>query len=150
MKNRETFLSVLLLILTLLVTALLGEVGLRFIHWYHVSPLALDETLGWRARENYRFDGFKENADGTQYPVHLTQNEYGFRMFGDVRSKRSKILVIGDSFTHAIQVSDDKTYYAYIRDILQTEVFAYGGDGYGTLQEYMMLDSYFDRIKPDL
>jgi hypothetical protein len=29
-------------------------------------------------------------------------------------------------------------------------VFAYGGDGYGTLQEYLILDRYFDLIKPDL
>jgi len=124
--------------------------ALRFIHWYRVSPLTLDETLGWRASENYRIDGFHENADGTQYPTHITQNEYGFRMFGDVRSKSSKILVIGDSFTHALQVSDDKTYYSYIRDALHTEVFAYGGDGYSTLQEYMILNRYFDLIKPDL
>jgi len=149
-RNQEVVLTTLLLTLACLITALLGEMALRFIHWYRDGPLTLDETLGWRARENYRFDGFSENADGTQYPVHITQNEYGFRMFGDVRSRSSKILVIGDSFTHAIQVSDGKTYYAYIRDTLHTEVFAYGGDGYGTLQEYMVLDSYFDLIKPDL
>jgi hypothetical protein len=151
--------------MTLLITAIVGEMALRFIQWYgdgipivvnesrtraNPGPITLDDTLGWRATGNYRFDGFHENADGTQYPVHITQNEYGFRMFGNVRSKSPKILVIGDSNTQATQVSDDKTYYAYIRDSLHTEVFAYGGGGYGTLQEYMILDRYFDLIQPDL
>jgi hypothetical protein len=29
-------------------------------------------------------------------------------------------------------------------------IFAYGGGGYGTLQEYMILDRYVDKINPDM
>jgi len=148
MRFRQAFLSTLLLTVTVLLTALVGEIAVRLLH--RDGPLTFDEELGWKPRENYRFDGFHKAADGTQYPVHISQNEYGFRMFGDVRTKRPKIMVIGDSYTHAIQVSDDKTYYAYLKKYLDAEVFAYGGDGYGTLQEYMVLDRFFDRIKPDL
>ena len=164
-RNQEVVLSTLLLTLTMLITALIGEMTIRFIHWYRDgipmfvdegrtrvsrSPITLDEALGWRAAENYRFDGFRQSSDETKYPVHVTQNELGFRMFGHVRSITPKILVIGDSFTHAVNVSDDKTYYAYIRDSLHVDVFAYGGSGYGTLQEYFILDKYLDLIKPDL
>jgi hypothetical protein len=164
-RNQEVVLSTLLLALTLLITALVGETALRFIHWYrdgipmvvderrtraNPGPITLDDTLGWRATENYRFDGFQKDAGGARYPVHIAQNEYGFRMFGHVRSKRPKILVMGDSFTHAANVSDDKTYYAYIRDSLSVEVFTYGGSGYGTLQEFLVLDRYLDLIEPDL
>ena len=33
---------------------------------------------------------------------------------------------------------------------MDVEVFAYGAGGYGTLQEYMILDRYIDEIRPDL
>ena len=59
-------------------------------------------------------------------------------MFGDLRSTRPKVFVIGDSFTQAVQVSDDDTYYASLKDTVGVEVFAYGAGGYGTLQEYMI------------
>src|SRR5437867_3136868 len=73
----------------------------------------------------------------------------GFRRFGDPSSSRPKLLVVGDSFTHALEVSDDKTYYALLGDRLGAEVFAYGAGGYGTLQESLVLDEYVDIIKPD-
>lgn len=114
------------------------------------SSMTLDDLLGWRATENYRFDGTKTSADGTSYPVRISSDANGFRMFGNLSSGRPKLLVIGDSFTQAVEVSDDKTYFAIIRGLFDIEVFAYGGGGYGSLQEYMILNRYFDLIKPDL
>jgi hypothetical protein len=61
-----------------------------------------------------------------------------------------KLLIIGDSFTQATGVSDEHTYYAYLKAPLGAELFAYGGSGYGSLQEFMVLDKYFDAVKPDL
>lgn len=70
--------------------------------------------------------------------------------FHDLRSGKPVILVIGDSFTQASQVSDEDTYYAIIKRRLDAEVFAYGAGGSGTLQEYMILDRYVDMIHPSL
>ncbi len=114
------------------------------------SPITLDDQLGWRATENYRFAGTKLDLDRREYKVQISQNAQGFRMFGNLNSGRPRILVIGDSFTHAVQVSDNKTYYAIVKSALGAEVFAYGVGGYGTLQEYMILDRYIDIIKPQL
>jgi hypothetical protein len=47
-------------------------------------------------------------------------------------------------------VSDGDTYYAIIKRKLDAEVFAYGAGGFGTLQEYMILDRYVDMIHPSL
>lgn len=115
-----------------------------------LSPITLDAELGWRATEDYRFNGTGYSSDGKSYPVALSQDERGFRMFGNLSSRKPRILVIGDSFTQATGVSDNKTYYAVAKSLLGAEVFAYGGGGYGTLQEYMILDKYIDAIKPDL
>jgi hypothetical protein len=115
-----------------------------------VLPITLDANLGWRATENYRFDGKRTSSDGTEYAVSITQDANGFRMFGDLTSGKPRILVIGDSDTHATEVSNDKTYYAILKESLDVEVFAYGARGYGSLQEWMIFDKYYDLIKPDL
>jgi hypothetical protein len=114
------------------------------------EPMSVDPDLGWRARENYRFDGKRRSSDGTNYAVHITQDARGFRMFGDLTSGKPRVLIIGDSDTQAIEASDDKTYYAILKQLLDVEVFAYGARGYGSLQELMILDKYYDLIKPDL
>src|SRR5919106_2306079 len=152
------FLSVLVLILT-------AEMATRLYHLLRwnislidgqptemssVLPITLDANLGWRATENYRFDGKRSSSDGTEYAVSITQDANGFRMFGDLTSGKPRILVIGDSDTHATEVSDDKTYYAILRQSLDVEVFAYGARGYGSLQEWMIFNKYYDLIKPDL
>jgi hypothetical protein len=109
----------------------------------------IDHKLGWRPTTNYRFQGFRKDAVEHEYFVNIRTDRNGFRMFGNLNSKKPKIMFIGDSFTHALEVSDDKTYYSILAGRLPIEVFAYGGGGYGTLQEYMILDEYIDQIKPD-
>jgi len=112
--------------------------------------VVLDEKMGWRVIENYRFNSMKKDAAGRRYLAKVETNRYGFREFGAIYTTKKKILLIGDSFTNASQISNDKTYYGIIKNILPVEVFAYGGGGYGTLQEYMILDEYVDVIKPDI
>ena len=58
--------------------------------------------------------------------------------------------MIGDSFTHATSVSDDRTHHALLAKLLDVEVFAYGVGGYGTLQEFLVLDRFVDVIHPDI
>jgi len=110
----------------------------------------LDPDLGWRATEHYQETLTETTRGGVRYQVHRSQKRHGFRQFGNLQSPRPKLLVIGDSFTQATAVSDNKTYHALAGEMLGMEVFAYGAGGYGTLQEYMILDRYVDEIKPDL
>ena len=65
-----------------------------------------------------------------------------------MRAPKPKLLVIGDSFTQATAVSDEHTYHALLKGKLGMEVFAYGAGGYGTLQEYLILDEVFDALQP--
>ncbi len=114
------------------------------------SSITLDEKLGWRATENYHFDGIKRNFDGTEYHATVSQDSNGFRLFGNVSSGKPRIFVIGDSFTQATDVSDDKTYYAVLDRVLDVEVFGYGVGGYGSLQEFLQFEKYLDLVKPNL
>jgi hypothetical protein len=83
--------------------------------------------------------------------VRYSTTDFGFRRFGDPAVDGFRVLVIGDSFTKAVEVSDGETYYDLLAQARpDIEVFAYGGAGYGTIQEYLILDRFIDVIDPDL
>lgn len=113
-------------------------------------PFYLEKKLGWRVSENYSMRFEARDAAGQKYPVNYRTNEYGFRLFGMLETHRTKILILGDSFTHAMSISGGKTYGAHIGRWVGAEVFVYGGGGFGSLQEYLILDEYIDLIRPDL
>jgi hypothetical protein len=151
-------------VLSITLLLLVGEVAIRVWHLVRwdislleglprnagrMSSISADPQLGWRPTADYRFEGRKESADGSPYFVEVSQDANGFRVFGDPGSRKPKVLVIGDSFTQAVDASDAKTYYAWLES-LGLEVFAYGGGGYGTLQEFMVLQKYYDVIRPGL
>ena len=115
-----------------------------------ISPYTIDSMLGWRATENYHGGREAKTSMGKSYTVNVSQNQYGFRMFGDIKSPKVKVLTIKDSFTHATEVSDDKAYYAIMQHLLDIEMFAYGIGGAGTLQEFLIFDRYVHVIKPDI
>jgi len=131
-----------------------GEIVLRLLLTSPDSLLIVpDADLGWRARENVRFQKMKTDAAGVAYPVDFSTDAHGFRRAGDPQAAgRLRVLVIGDSFTHAAEVSDDKTYAGLLaaRWAGRAEVFAYGALGYGTLQEWMILDRHVERLRPDV
>lgn len=141
----------------------LGELAIRSIHLLRdgipffesqaggrVGSITLDQELGWKATEYYRETLVEKTKGGQLYPVRRSQSQYGFRQFGDLNSNRLKMLVIGDSFTHATAASDERTYHALLSTLLDVEVFAYGAGGYGTLQEFLVFDRYLDIIRPDV
>ncbi len=130
---------------------LLLEAAIRiYVVLFRNPTIVLDDMLGWRSRPNHRYQGHMQDASGTWYDVNFETDENGFREFGDIASGRTKVLIIGDSFTHAVEVSNNKTYCHLLSGLAGLEVFAYGARGYGTLQEYMILDEWFDRIQPDV
>jgi hypothetical protein len=75
----------------------------------------------------------------------------GVEVMGDPLSMRSKILIIGDSFTTpSDSVKVPEMYYSRLGRLLEVEIFAYGAGGYGTLQELMILERYLPKVRPDL
>lgn len=156
MKN--TIFGAITVFLSLLLLAVGGEIGFRAYHLAKSSLtqnsfqiLAIDDELGWRPAASYRFSGERVDASGHPYHVDIQTNELGFRQYGDAGThSKKKVLFIGDSYTYAMQVSNDKTYYGILGNALPIEVFALGVDGYGTLQEYMVLNKYIDLINPDI
>ena len=151
-KYKNLLTNLLIMVSSFVFISIVLEGVIRLKHALHPSQqyFYMDEKLGWKVPKNYHFEGYQKDAQNVEYFVKFDTNQYGSRVFGDINSKKKKVLVIGDSFTDAINVSNDKTYYGILQKELPIEVFACGSGGYGTLQEYMILDEFIDMVKPDI
>jgi len=136
-------------------------VGLELIFWGYrlvraargdisVSIMEVDKELGWLPTAGYAFDGNKRDASGQPKSVNSIIDAERFQAFGDVMSDRPKILIVGDSFTQAVRVPREETYYAVLERMLPAEIFAFGTNGYSTLQEIMIAERYVPTIKPSI
>lgn len=118
---------------------------------YYYGKSNPDPNIGWVSKpdftSSYPMSDFK--SDST-YQVTYQTSTVGFRSYGDVGTRKPKVFFVGDSYTQSAEVDNDQTFYELISDSLNVEVFAYGQAGYGTLQQYMIIDQYLDQIKPDL
>ena len=110
------------------------------------NALELHEKLGWRTLADKEVTIERTGYEKVTFSTHA----HGFRRYGDLRSTKPKILVIGDSYTFAETVNDGEAYYDHLAVDLNAEVFAYGCVGYGTLQELMVLKQHFEELAPDL
>jgi hypothetical protein len=157
--GRQLLYTVTILLSLIVIATIIGEavVRVKFADIYTKPPLVppydtaeKDDYFGWVMRPNYTWTGDMKDANHEPYPVSIHYDENGFKAFGDPASTKPKLLFLGDSYTASIEASNERTFYNIIADSLGVEVFAYGHAGYGTLQEYLMLDKWVDKIKPDL
>ncbi|MDC0357684.1 SGNH/GDSL hydrolase family protein [Oligoflexia bacterium] len=107
-----------------------------------------EKELGWAPKINFSVTKVEKDSEGNTYSVEATTNKYGFRFWGDTKTKKAKIFFIGDSFTGDPFVSDEDSYFGIVNEKLHVEVFAFGASGYGTLQELMILKKYIKIINP--
>ena len=140
---KDFFFGALSLVIALVVVALLGEAVIRGSNLFSETVrddrsrrgLVLDSEFGWLPAPNYSYVGEFKDSSGTSYPVDIQTDTRGFRAYGNPNeAHKTKVLFIGDSFTHAMQVGNDKTYYGLLSKSLDLETFALGVEGYGTLQ----------------
>ncbi len=151
--KRLSFSIITFLILGLFLV-ILGELAMRIALFaksknYPTRTTIADEDWGHRSLENFNWEGTVQDASGKSYSLKYTTDERGFRAFGDLNTTKKKAFFIGDSFTQAIEASDDKVYFSRLGDSLNLEVFAYGARGFSTLQELMVLKQYLPEIQPD-
>lgn len=141
---------------SVLVGLLLAEVALRVMGysapvWYRPDP-----QLGWTLRPGLTGWFTKEG----RALVHV--NAAGRRDRDTPLDKPDdvfRIAVLGDSYSEAMQVAREEAYWALLRERLaacgfqpgkRIEVLNFGVSGYGTAQEYAMLESNAIRYRPDL
>lgn len=126
-----------------------GSLRLYFAILHHFRPaeMTFDKQIGWQNNPYISRNDHRQLYGKINYSTQ----KYGFRIFGETNTHKTKILIIGDSFTMADNINDGYAYYDYLlKNNSNIEIFVYGGGGYGSLQEYMILDKYIDEINPNI
>ena len=116
--------------------------------------VARHPTLG-----HFHVPNFRGWIKAPHFTVHLAFNQLGFR---DARRSYAKspgtyrILALGDSYVEAAQVQADETVTSRLERALgerasqSVEVVNAGVFGYGTAQQYLLLDQEGENVAPDL
>ncbi len=146
----------LLILASLAVSVAAFEVALRAIGYQQPVWYQPDPRLGWRLRPGMAAwftnegRGFvRVNAEGMRDRDHVVDKAPG----------TYRIVVLGDSYSEALQVDREQAYWSLLPQALaacgfqkdkRIEVLNFGISGYGTAQEYLMLQSTAIRYQPDL
>ena len=114
----------------------------------HDSMFQFEKELGWEFIPNKKGEIFYEGG------IHLTieVNEDGYRDTSfQEKDGETKIMVLGDSFVSNISVESKEVFTQVMEDQLaNTSVYNLGVNGYGQVQEYLVLKKWFPKIQPDV
>jgi lysophospholipase L1-like esterase len=122
----------------------------------NLSPYRPDDQFGWIPKENFHRSLTQKDLDGNEYRVDFRTYTNGFRAYGDIGSNKVKIFIVGDSFTGDPYTGNDDAYFSVMKNTLKSkfdqeiELFVIGASGYGTLQEFLIVERYAKRINPDI
>jgi len=109
------------------------------------------DKYGWSRKENETLTESYQDIANNAINVTSIYSKNGFKRWGNAGSSKTKVLIIGDSYTDMCFVPNGAEWYSYLENKYDdVEFFVYGRTGYSTLQEYMILDDYYDLIKPDI
>lgn len=146
-ESKAGWREVLLLAVSIGLTLVIGDLLLRSF----LPPSYPKSRYGWQPREHDVRVSTMEDTTGQFREVTVRYFTHGFKRWGDPNSGKRKLFILGDSATEASQVSNGEEWYAYLEGhFSNVELFVSGVRGYGSLQEYLVLDDYIDTIKPNL
>ncbi len=152
-KPRRTLFLAGTSLLSLLLAFASGEVLTRLL-WKDPFALKTDERtlsygydreLGWfpTANSTHQF------ADERLISIH--NNADGFRDVAHGAKSSKRIAFLGDSFVWGYDVEENDRFTEKLQGRIPSwEVLNLGVSGYGTDQEYLLLQKWFDRYQPDV
>jgi hypothetical protein len=139
--------AVVLVIISSVFALVVADVSLNLLLGSVYKPT----KYGWTITANRTKHLTVQDQPGQFRAVRDQTFKHGFKRWGNLDTTHPKVLILGDSFTQMNVVSNGEEWYAYLENAFPAvEWFVYGGGGYGSLQEYMVLDDYIDVIRPDL
>jgi hypothetical protein len=142
--------EIALLITSSVIALLIGELLLRMF-WPQITEygnmFTNDSTLGWKFISNGK--GRMVHPGATQNTIET--NSLGFRDHAPSPDKKKKLLVLGDSFVSNISVKDEDVFTEIMEGRLKNyDVLNFGVNGYGQVQEYLLLKKWLHMINPEV
>ncbi len=102
-----------------------------------------DPELGWSPVPN------SSSIVTTARTIHAQHNSLGFRDIEVERDARPKMLFIGDSFVWGVDAEAEERFTDLLRSRLSSHAVVNAGvSGYGTDQEYLLLQRIWPTIQP--
>jgi hypothetical protein len=145
-------LTALVLFLAFLVVA---ELAFRAVRFLVKGPdiarasTIYDADLGWRLNTR------REKITGTNKcgeTVIAERHDHPYLVKKPQYHNDSRVLFLGDSSTHAHEVSSGRAYYDVFEELTKDRysVFAAGIGGFGSLQEYLLLQRVWTEVEPNI
>lgn len=154
-RAQSLIINIFILVCALVLVFSCIELGFRFANISYPSFYTYNEVLGYKPVPNTAGWYYGEVSS------FISMNEHGFRDTNhsyDKPENTYRILILGDSFSEGKQVSLENTYWKHIERALKVcpsfkntniEMINLGVGGYGTLQQYLMLQQYGWLYDPD-
>ena len=139
--------------LTLIICIALGEVGLRLFLKDELEitrdlrnlVYRYDPLLGW-----FPLEGKQTTFTGAR-TIQIRHNARGFRDPEHVIKNNNRMVFLGDSFLWGYDIEENERLTNKLAKKLdQWSVFNLGVSGYGTDQEFILLQDQYDFYKPDI
>lgn len=152
-KILDRFLQICLCIISTAAGIIFLELGLRMFYpfpfGYVQGGVEADSELCYKLPEN--FNATIHTLDAP-YSTRFTTTAFGTRTTGTYAENSSTILVLGDSFTQAIQVNDEETFSSVLNKKLRKtgknyNILNYGALGYNPYQYLAVLNKTITQFK---
>lgn len=104
-----------------------------------------DSELGWFpiANSNTQFNGGRL--------IRIQHNADGFRDRAHTAKSKKRIAFVGDSFVWGYDAEQEERFTEKLQALLPDwEILNLGVSGYGTDQEFILLQKYFERYQPEI
>lgn len=109
------------------------------------------QKYGWDIPANTMRQRIVEDSPANLRRIMARHYDNGFKRWGNPATKKTKVFILGDSFTEMDVVSNGEEWYSYLQERFPgSEFFVYGARGFGSLQEFMVLSDYIGKIRPDI
>ncbi|MEP0262734.1 hypothetical protein [Dokdonia sp.] len=143
--------KIVLFVTSTVVTLLICELLIRI-----TFPQISDHDVMFRFEENLGWEFIPDKDvqivydEGINHVMKVNKEGYRDTPFEE-KKEDSKIMILGDSFVSNISVKDEEVFTRVMEDQLSnTSVYNLGVNGYGQVQEYMILKEWLPKIQPDL
>lgn len=149
---KKTYFKYITFFISILLLLIGGEIITRALYTSPFIPtdernllFKYDRLLGWFPIEN------EEKEFRRSRLIKVKNNEFGFRDVSHQKKEKKRIAFVGDSFVWGYDVEQDERF----TDILQTklpdwDIINMGISGYGTDQEFILIQKWFDQFQPDI